>query len=102
MRERTKTSIVGLALTGTVQPGRRRFATPDDDATNTSNRRTARDRATQAAVVYTGGREDGTEVGDEEGYYEVEVRVPDGRQADDRLDQTSRVGSFATDSENDG
>jgi uncharacterized membrane protein YkoI len=57
----------------------------------------ALDRAEQAALAETGaGRVTGTEVGDEESYYEVEVTLPDGRQVDVQLDEDfTVVGSDA-------
>jgi hypothetical protein len=49
-------------------------------------------RASAAALQYTGG---GTvtdsEVGDEEGYYEVEVTLKDGTQVDVHLDENFQV-----------
>jgi hypothetical protein len=54
-------------------------------------------RATAAALAETGGgRVTGTEVGDEESYYEVEVTLVDGRQVDVHLDTSfTVVGSSA-------
>ena len=65
----------------------------------------ARARAERAALDFTGrGRVTGTEVGDEESYYEVEVTLDDGRQVDVQLDENFRVvGSEAdTDRTEDG
>jgi len=49
-------------------------------------------KASAAALQYTGG---GTvtdsEVGDEEGYYEIEVTKPDGSEVDVHLDQNFNV-----------
>jgi hypothetical protein len=45
-------------------------------------------KASAAALAHTGGgRVTGTEVGDEEGYYEVEVTLPGGGQVDVHLDR---------------
>jgi uncharacterized membrane protein YkoI len=54
-------------------------------------------RATEAALAETGGgRVTGTEVGDEESYYEVEVSRDDGSQVDVQLDEDfAVVGSSA-------
>jgi uncharacterized membrane protein YkoI len=54
-------------------------------------------RATEAALAETGGgRVTGTEVGDEESYYEVEVTRDDGSQVDVQLDEDfAVVGSSA-------
>lgn len=52
----------------------------------------ALDRASSAALAHTGGgRVTDTEVGDEEGYYEVEVTLDDGRQVDVHLDREFNV-----------
>ena len=59
----------------------------------------ALERASAAALEYTGGGEvTETEIGDEEGYYEVEVTLPGGRQVDVHLDASFKVIS----SEGDG
>jgi len=48
--------------------------------------------ASAAALHHSGGgRVTGTEVGDEEGYYEVEVTLPDGSQIDVHLDRAFRI-----------
>jgi hypothetical protein len=54
-------------------------------------------RAGEAALAATGGgRVTGTEVGDEESLYEVEVTLDDGRQVDVQLDEDfAVVGSSA-------
>jgi uncharacterized membrane protein YkoI len=61
------------------------------------------DRAEQAALAETGGgRVTGTEVGDEESYYEVEVTLPDGSQVDVQLDEDfTVVGSEADEEDSD-
>jgi hypothetical protein len=52
----------------------------------------ALDKASEAALAHTGGgRVSGTEVGDEESYYEVEVTLDDGSQVDVQLDQSFQV-----------
>lgn len=52
----------------------------------------ALDRASAAALEHTGeGRVTGTEVGDEESYYEIEVQLDDGRQVDVQLDQEFQI-----------
>jgi hypothetical protein len=49
-------------------------------------------KASAAALAHTGGgRVTGTEVGDEEGYYEVEVTLSGGGQVDVHLDQAFKV-----------
>lgn len=59
----------------------------------------ALDKATRAALAHKGGGEvTGTEVGDEEGAYEVEVTL-DGRQTDVHLDESFNVVSEIADRE---
>ena len=59
------------------------------------------DRASATALKETGGgRVTGTEVGDEESYYEVEVTLPGGEQIDVQLDRSFNVVS--SDGDNDG
>jgi hypothetical protein len=59
---------------------------------------TALGRASAAALAHTGGgRVTGTEVGDEESYYEVEVTLAGGGQVDVQLDEHFDVVSQATD-----
>jgi hypothetical protein len=55
-------------------------------------------KASAAALASTGGgRVTGTEVGDEEGYYEVEVTLPGGGQVDVHLDRAFNVLDTAAD-----
>jgi uncharacterized membrane protein YkoI len=58
-------------------------------------------RAEDAALAATGGgRVTGTEVGDEESFYEVEVTLDDGRQVDVQLDEGFAVVGNSADIEN--
>ncbi|HZC84045.1 MAG TPA: hypothetical protein VE194_06415 [Rubrobacter sp.] len=58
------------------------------------------EKAKSVALDYTnGGRVTGTEVGDEEGYYEVEVIGSDGSQVDVHLDRDYNVLSTPADHE---
>lgn len=53
---------------------------------------TALDQAKSAALDHTGqGTVSGTEVGDEESYYEVEVTLDDGSETDVQLDRSYNV-----------
>ena len=75
----------------------------DDDATETPITGAALQQATEAALAETGGGEvTGTEVGDEDSYYEVEVALPDGSQVDVQLDEAFQVVSADAESETDG
>jgi hypothetical protein len=57
-------------------------------------------RARDAALTETGGgRVTGSEVGDEESYYEVEVTRDDGSQVDVQLDESFSVVGSASDVE---
>lgn len=57
-------------------------------------------KASAAALAHTGGgRVTGSEVGDEEGYYEVEVTLSDGRQVDVHLDSDFGVLTTKADRE---
>jgi uncharacterized membrane protein YkoI len=59
-------------------------------------------RASAAALAHTGeGRVTDTEVGDEEGFYEVEVTLPDGSQVDVHLDESFAVLGDESDDEAD-
>ena len=58
------------------------------------------DKAKSVALDHTnGGRVTGTEIGDEEGYYEVEVSRDDGSQVDVHLDRDFNVLSTPADHE---
>ncbi|MEK6800837.1 MAG: hypothetical protein AABY05_02800 [Nanoarchaeota archaeon] len=53
---------------------------------------TALDRASVVALAYIGkGRVTDTEVGDEEGYYEIEITLNDGSELDVHLDENFNV-----------
>ncbi len=106
MRTRTKLIVVagGVAAVSIVG-GSIAFAGAgaDDDATDTPISGSALDRASEVALASMGGgRVTGTEVGDEESYYEVEVTLDDGRQVDVQLDEQFQVVGSEADSENDG
>ena len=58
------------------------------------------EKAKSAALEHTnGGRVTGTEVGDEEGYYEIEVTRADGSQVDVHLDRDLDVLGTLSDHE---
>lgn len=53
---------------------------------------TALERASAAALAYIGeGRVTDSEIGDEEGYYEIEIRLNNGREVDVHLDENFNV-----------
>jgi uncharacterized membrane protein YkoI len=95
MTRRTKGALVAAAIIALAGAGAG-LATAtgggDDDATDKPIRGSALDRARSAALAHTGGgRVTETEVGDEEGYYEVEVTRADGSQVDVHLDRGFKV-----------
>jgi uncharacterized membrane protein YkoI len=81
-----------VAALGAASGGIAIAAGGDDDATQAPITGTDLQRASAAALAETGGgRVTGTEVGDEESYYEVEVTLADGRQVDVQLDESFNV-----------
>ena len=55
-------------------------------------------QASEAALEYTGeGRVTDTEVGDEEGYYEIEITLDNGEEVDVHLDESFNVLSHESD-----
>jgi uncharacterized membrane protein YkoI len=94
MQRRTKVLIGGLAVLAAVGAGAgiAVAGSADDDATERPITGAALEAATAAALEHTGGGEvTGTEVGDEESLYEVEVTLDDGRQVDVQLDRDFQV-----------
>jgi uncharacterized membrane protein YkoI len=78
-------ALAALALGGAAIAG---ATGGDDDGSERAITGTALDRASAAALQETGGgKVTGTEAGDEEGAYEVEVTRPDGSQVDVHLDE---------------
>ena len=90
-------AVGGVAIAGAAGGG------GDDDESDRAICGQARDRASAAALAKTGGgRVTETEVGDEEGAYEVEVTRPDGSQVDVHLDRAFNVLSSAGDDDGPG
>ena len=91
--------VAGLLVLGGTGAA---IASSDDDASERPISGTALQRATEAALAETGeGRVTGTEVGDEESYYEVEVTLDDGSQVDVQLDEDFEVVGSESDGEGD-
>ncbi|KJL43784.1 PepSY domain-containing protein [Microbacterium trichothecenolyticum] len=96
----TAAITVGLVAGGT---GVALAATVDDDSTETSITGSALDKASAAALEFVGeGKVTGTEVGDEESLYEVEVTRNDGTQVDVQLDDGFAVVGSKADTEDAG
>ncbi len=97
MRKRSKIMIAAAATAAVAAAAGTSIAAAggvggDDDATEVSISGAALDKASAAALDHAGaGRVTGTEVGDEESYYEVEVTHDDGSQEDVQLDRDFNV-----------
>ncbi|MGH3342716.1 MAG: PepSY domain-containing protein [Carbonactinosporaceae bacterium] len=95
MRNKLKGTLITGALVAVVAGGGAATAVAaggDDDKTTESISGAALGKAKTAALDHTGGgRVTGSELGDEEGYYEVEVTKPDGTQVDVHLDRGFNV-----------
>ena len=90
---------LGVTVVGVTAGGVALAAGGLDDA-ETPITGTALTQASSAALASTdGGRVTETEVGDEDGYYEVEVTLPDGSQVDVHLDGSFNVISSHSDIE---
>ena len=82
-------AVVALGAGGAAIAG---AAGGDDDASEKPITGSALERASDAAAAeIAGGKVTGTEAGDEEGAYEVELTKPDGSQVDVHLDGKFRV-----------
>ena len=82
----------GILLALGAAGGGAALASADDDAADTPITGAALERAKAAALAYTGGgRVTGTEVGDEESLYEVEVTLENGSRTDVQLDEDFQV-----------
>ena len=98
-----KKTIIAVAAVATLGLGGAAVAGAtggggDDDATDKPIQGAALDRAKQVALDHIGdGKVTGTEVGDEEGAYEVEVTRADGSQVDVHLDKGFHVINSAAD-----
>jgi hypothetical protein len=93
--KRSTNVIAGAAIAAAVAGGAgvAAGAGPDDaEGPDVPAGGEALQRAGEAALAETGGgRVTGTEVGDEESHYEVEVTLDDGRQVDVQLDESFSV-----------
>ena len=105
MNSRTRKGLIAAGVVAVLGAGGAAVAVGtdqfgDDDATQKSITGSALQKASDAALKYTGGGEvTETEVGDEESYYEVEVTTDAGQQ-DVQLDRNFNVVSSKDDSDN--
>ena len=94
----TRIGIVTAVGTAAVAVGTGIAAAQPDDGEGTPITGEALTKASQAALAFTGGGTvTGTEVGDEESLYEVEVTLADGSQVDVQLDDAFVVVGSKTD-----
>jgi uncharacterized membrane protein YkoI len=95
MQRGTKLALVGIAAVTIAGAGTGiaiASGAGDDDSTETPISGGALGKASAVALNHTGGGTvTETEVGDEEGYYEVEVTLDDGSQVDVHLDESFNV-----------
>ena len=98
-----KRTLITIAAAGALAAGgaAAAVAAGGDDATDTPITGSALEQAKAAALADTPGRVTGTETGDEESLYEVEVTRADGTQVDVQLDRDFNVVSSGADSEHD-
>jgi uncharacterized membrane protein YkoI len=103
MKRKLAVAAALVAGAGAASGGAAIAAGSDDDGTDSPITGSALDNATAAALEHTsGGKVTGTEVGDEESYYEVEVTLDGGRQVDVQLDKSFNVVSSEGDREDPG
>jgi uncharacterized membrane protein YkoI len=104
MGSKLKRVLIGIAALAALALGGTAIATAtggDDDGSETAITGQALDRASAAALDHTGGgKVTGTEAGDEEGAYEVEVTRDDGSQVDVHLDEGFNVLNEVDDDDN--
>jgi hypothetical protein len=94
----TRIGIATAAGAAAVAIGTGIASAEPDDGEGTPITGEAMTKASQAALTFTGGGiVTGSEVGDEESYYEVEVTKADGSQVDVQLDQNFIVVGSKTD-----
>ena len=102
MNRRIKVVLAGTVVAAAVIAGGTGIAVASggDDGPGTPVTGTALDQASAAALKSTGGgKVTGSEVGDEESYYEIEVTKADGSQVDVQLDKAFHVVSAKPDGE---
>ncbi|HEY5886262.1 MAG TPA: hypothetical protein VIT24_00985 [Acidimicrobiales bacterium] len=107
MDNRTKALIAGIAISGAAVAGGVGIASAsggnEDNHPDQAISGRALDDASAAALAEIGeGTVTGTEVGDEDSYYEVEVTKDDGSQVDVQLDRSFHVVDVMADHEEAG
>jgi uncharacterized membrane protein YkoI len=108
MKDKLKGVLIAIAAVAVLAVGGSAIAGAaggggDDDSTDKAITGQALDRAKAVALDHTGGgKVTGTEAGDEEGAYEVEVTRADGSQVDVQLDRDFNVVGQKADHEDGG
>ena len=106
MKDKHKTAVIAAVAIAALAAGGTAIAAAggdDDDATETPITGKTLERAGAIALEHTGGGEvTGTEAGDEEGAYEVEVTRADGSQVDVHLDENLAVLRSVADDDSSG
>ena len=99
MNTRTKLLISGATVVVLSAAGTgAALSSDDDDGTEVPITGVALEKASVAALAFTGGGTvTETEEGDEESYYEVEVLKPDGTSVDVQLDEQFNVVDATSD-----
>jgi len=86
-RKKHVASAAAAAVVLALGAGGVAYATGDDDSVQQATGSNI-EKAKSAALEHTnGGRVTGTEIGDEEGYYEIEIIQDDGTRVDVHLDR---------------
>jgi uncharacterized membrane protein YkoI len=95
MKSWTKLAVIGVSAVTLAGAGTGiavASSSGDDDAASKPITGPALQEASAAALAETGGgKVTATELGDEEGYYEIEVTLADGSQVDVHLDRNLKV-----------
>lgn len=103
MKRSTKWVGLGAFVGATVIAGVSVAGAGSNDDADPTIKEPALSKASAAALAHTGeGRVSGTEVGDEDSYFEVEVTLDDGSQVDVQLNEAFSVVSSAADAETKG
>ena len=99
MKRRTKIAVGAAAIVALSAAGTGiALSSDDDDGTEVPITGTALEQATEAALRATGGGTVvETEQGDEESFYEVEVRKLDGTSVDVQLDENFQLVEISGD-----
>jgi hypothetical protein len=100
MRRRTRLVVAAALVVAAIGGGTTIAAATGGDDSEQPITGDALNKASAVALAHTGsGTVTGTEVGDEDGYYEVEVTLADGRQVDVHLDRSFNVLNSKADQE---